>query len=277
MNRKTIVIAEIGENHIGNWQLVPSMIQAAAAAGADIVKFQSYFGADVAADDPEREWFTQVQLSNDRHFQFKALAEAAGIEFLSTPFSIERAQFLVEVLGLRKIKIASSEMLNWGLLDYLNGRVETLFLSTGLATLAEIQQAVAHLDRIPHLYILQCTTQYPCPEEEANLAVISTLKASFPQHHVGYSDHTLGLLAPVLAVALGAEVIEKHLTLDKSLPGTDHILSVTPTELAQLVAQIRSTETLLGGAEKQPTANEAQIRAFVRNRFPKVPAPTTAV
>ena len=269
MTRKTIVIAEIGENHIGDWDMARKMVVAAAEAGADIVKFQSYLGADVADDDPEREWFSKVQLPNVLHFELKTLAERLGVEFLSSPFSLNRARFLVEELGLQKIKVASSEMLNLALLDYLNTHVDTVFLSTGLATLDEVKKATMHLLDVEDLYILQCTTQYPCQLEEANIGVIATLRATFPNYHIGFSDHTIGIQAPVIAVALGAEVIEKHFTLDKSLPGTDHILSVTPEELRTMVHQIRDTELLLGSHDKNPTAGEANIIEFVRSRFPK--------
>src|SRR5262249_25390838 len=152
-------------------------------------------------------------------------------------------------------------MLNFSILDYLNGRVDWVFLSTGLATLEEIKLAVTHLDRVPHVCIMQCTTQYPCPPEQANLLVLPTLRNTFPHLQIGYSDHTIGTLAATLARALGAEVIEKHFTTDKSLPGTDHVLSADPAEMAQLVREIRATEVLLGDAEKRPTSAEQAIRA----------------
>lgn len=267
--RRTIVIAEIGENHIGRWDLARQMVVAAAAAGADIVKFQSYLGTEVEPNDAERQWFMDVHLPDEMHFELKRLAEEHGVEFMTTPFSLERARFVVERLGLRKVKVASSEMLNFRLLDYLNERTDTVFLSTGLADLGEVRQAVSHLGQVKDIYILQCTTQYPCPPDQANVAVIPTLRAAFPAHHVGYSDHTIGTVAPVAAVALGAEVIEKHFTMDKSLPGTDHVLSLTPDELRDMVRQIRQVEQLLGNSAKEPTAAEREIRDFVRRRFPK--------
>ena len=269
MARKTCIIAEVGENHIGDWDRAREMIVAVAGAGADIVKFQSYRGDEVAANDPEKDWFTEVQLSDELHFELKELAEQSGIEFLSAPFSLSRAKFLVEELGLTKIKVASSEMMNFALLDYLNGRVNTVFLSTGLANLSEVREAVTHLEEVNELCVLQCTTQYPCSPELANLGVISTLKHAFPEHSIGFSDHTIGILAPLVAVSCGASVIEKHFTLNKSLPGTDHVLSVTPEELSQMVEQIREVELLLGDSEKTPTDGEIEIREFVRSRFPK--------
>ena len=269
MSNRALIVAEIGENHGGDWQLARLMIREAAHAGADAVKFQSYLGSDVADSDPEKDWFTRVQLPDLIHFELKTYAEQCGVEFLSTPFSIGRARFLVEELGLRKMKVASSEMLNFAILDYLNGRVELALLSTGMATEDEIKVAVSHLDRVPHVCLMQCTTQYPCPVEQANLSVLPTLKKTFPNCQIGYSDHTVGIMAATLARALGAEVIEKHFTTDKTLPGTDHILSADPAEMAKLVHDIRTTEVLLGNPEKRPTAAEHAIKEIVRSRFPK--------
>ncbi len=269
MNNKALIIAEIGENHAGDWQLARHMITEAARSGADMVKFQSYLGSEVADGDPEKEWFTKVELPDRMHFVLKEHAEQYGVEFMSTPFSLGRARFLVEEVKLRKIKVASSEMLNFSILDYLNGRVDCVFLSTGLATLEEIKAAVSRLNRVPQVCLMQCTTQYPCPPEQANLSVITTLKRMFPHLQIGYSDHTIGTLAAKLARALGAMVIEKHFTTDKALPGTDHVLSADPAEMAELVRDIRAAELLLGNSDKQPTGGEQEIKTMVRSRFPK--------
>jgi N,N'-diacetyllegionaminate synthase len=268
-SRRVTVIAEIGENHLGDLGRAREMVVAAARAGADIVKFQSYRGADVAPDDEERDWFERVALSDAAHRELFELANREGVEFLSAPFTLERARFLVEGLGLRAVKVASSEMLNEPLLDYLDGRVETVFLSTGLADLAEVKHAVARLEHVSDVAVLHCVTQYPLPDADANLLAVRTLAEAFPTHRVGYSDHTIGAVAPILAVALGATVIEKHFTLDRSLPGTDHVLSLTPPELEQLVRDIRTSEALLGTPGKQPTQAELAIREAVRSRFPK--------
>jgi sialic acid synthase SpsE len=268
-SRHVTVIAEIGENHLGDLKRAREMVVAAAGAGADIVKFQSYRGEDVAPDDEEREWFEQVALSDAAHAELLELARSERVEFLSAPFTLERARFLVEELGLTAIKVASSEMLNRPLLEYLDGRVQTVYLSTGLAGLAEVEAAVARLEHVPDVAVLHCVTQYPLRDEDANLLAVRTLAETFPDCRVGYSDHTIGAVAPILAVALGATVIEKHFTLDRSLPGTDHVLSVTPPELEQLVRDIRTSEVLLGSPGKQPTAAELTIRDAVRSRFPK--------
>jgi N,N'-diacetyllegionaminate synthase len=267
--RHVTVIAEIGENHLGDIGRAREMVVAAARAGADLVKFQSYRGEDVAPDDEEREWFEQVALSDAAHVELLQVAHREGVEFLSAPFTLERARFLVEELGLRAIKVASSEMLNEPLLDYLDGRVETVYLSTGLADLVEVEAAVMRLQRVPDVAVLHCVTQYPLRDEDANLLAVRTLVEALPTHRVGYSDHTIGTLAPLLAVALGATVVEKHFTLDRSLPGTDHVLSVTPPELEQLVRDIRASEVLLGEPGKHPTQAEIAIREAVRSRFPK--------
>lgn len=269
MNQHTIVISEIGENHLGDMDMARRMIKESADAGADIVKFQSYRGADVHPDDPEREWFSKVELADDMHYELKTVAESLGVSFMSTPFTLERAKFLCEGLGLKIIKIASSEMLNLPLLDYVNQHVDTAFLSTGLSTLEEIETAVARLDRVDECHILHCCTQYPARDDQANLQAISLMRMAFPDYSIGYSDHTLGIEAAVAAVALGARVIEKHFTLDKDLEGTDHVLSATPVELREMVDRIRRVEILLGRPVKRPVPEEMEILDFVRNRWAK--------
>ena len=266
---RALLIAEIGENHAGDLQMARRLIAEAARAGADIVKFQSYRGMDVAVEDPERDWFGQVELSDAMHRELQATAEQGGVEFLSSPFTLERARYLCEDLGLSKIKIASSEMLNFPLLDYVNRRAQTVFLSTGMATLEEVRQAVSHLSQPETIYLLHCVTQYPAQDEETNLNAIPTLASAFPHCSIGYSDHTLGIDAPVAAVALGATVIEKHFTLAKNFPGTDHLLSATPEEFAEMTKRIRRVEAFKGNGLKEPTSGEREIRDFVRKRWRK--------
>jgi sialic acid synthase SpsE len=266
---RTIIITEIGENHLGDIGRAKKMIKEAAGAGADFVKFQSYLASEVSPNDPEIEWFRKVQLSDEAHRELKKHADNCGIEFLSAPFSLGRAKFLCESLGLRKIKIASSELLNYRLLDYVNKHADTVFLSTGMATMKEVKNSLKHLNKVKNCYILHCVTEYPAKPEHLNLNAIKTLKTAFPDFKVGYSDHTIGVQACLAAVALGAEVIEKHFTLDKSLPGTDHVLSVTPGELKELVKSVRELETMLGSHLKKPTADEERIKNVVRSRFPK--------
>ncbi len=211
----------------------------------------------------------RVALSDAVHHELAALARSEGVGFLSAPFTVERAQFLVEEMGLQAIKVASSEMLNLTLLDYLAQHVRTIYLSTGLADLNEVRLAVQRLHGIEEIVIMHCVTQYPLSDADANLRAIQTLAEAFPDRRMGYSDHTIGLLAPLLAVALGVTVIEKHFTLDRSLAGSDHVLSVTPSELTELINGIRRAELLLGSPEKRPVEGELEIRELVRSRFSK--------
>jgi len=262
------IIAEIGENHIGDVNIAKSLIEKAALAGADYVKFQSYRPETFRLDDPEYEWFKKVSLSDEAHFDLKEYAEKHGIRFLSSPFSVERAGFLIERLGLKEIKIASGVMLNIPMLDCINTKAETVFLSTGMATADEIKKSIKHLGNVPNLFILHCTTQYPCKDEEANLKAILGLKKTFPEYRIGYSDHTLGREACLAAAAVGAEVVEKHFTFDRNAKeGTDHILSVDPDELSKMVNSVRKIELLLGEEGKKPVSSEREIKEFVRNRF----------
>jgi sialic acid synthase SpsE len=270
MNQGSItVIAEIGENHLGNWALAKQMIDAAVDAGADIVKFQSYLGAEVQPGDPEKDWFTEVEVTDEVHFELKEYTESKGVEFLSSPFSLSRAKFLVEELKMNAIKVASSEMRNFGMLDYLNGKVDTVYLSTGLSTLEEVKESVSHLADVEDVCVMQCTTAYPCPDELANLGVIQTYLDAFPDRRVGFSDHTLGTLASIAAAAMGVSVIEKHFTLSKLLPGTDHVLSATPDELQHIAENVKRIGVLRGSAEKTPVGSEKEIIEFVRTRFVK--------
>ena len=267
-DKPVIVIAEIGENHLGNMKIAKQLIRQAAQAGADYVKFQSYKAGNFRKDDPEYKWFKKVSLSEDDHFQLKKHADKHKIKFLSSPFCLGCARFLCEKLGLEEIKIASGVMLNSGLLQYVNIHAKKVFLSTGMATLDEIGYALSYLKNVKDIAILHCVTQYPCRDEEANLRAITTLKERFPKYAIGYSDHTVGTEACLSAVALGAQVIEKHFTFDKKAKeGTDHILSVTADELKTMIASIRKIEAQLGSREKEPTKSERSIIQFVRNRF----------
>ncbi len=263
-----IIIAEIGENHLGDMGLAKKLIKQAAGSEADYVKFQSYKPETFRPQDPEYEWFKKVSLSDEAHFMLKDYSETCGIKFLSSPFSLERARFLCERLGLKEIKVASGVMLNFPLLDYLNKHAEIVFLSTGMATLKEIKTSLLHLKKIKKCYLMHCVTQYPCKDEEAGLSAINVLKKEFPDYGIGYSDHTIGYLASLAAVTLGAKVIEKHFTFDKNeKEGTDHIFSVNSCELKILVKEAKRIGLLLGKAAKAPTFGEKKIKKFIRNRF----------
>lgn len=266
--KQVIIIAEIGENHIGDMGLARRLIRQAAGAGADYVKFQSYKPENFSRDDPEYAWFKKVSLSDKAHFKLQEYAKKCKIKFLSSPFSLERARFLCEGMGLKEIKIASGMLLNFLVLDYINTRAHTVFLSTGLATIAEVKKALAHLKKVRKCYVLHCVSQYPCRNQDANLLAISKLQEEFPALEIGYSDHTAGSLAALAAVSLGAKVIEKHFTFDRNAKeGTDHIISLEAKELSELACRIREIEVLLGKPEKSPCRAEKKLIDFIRNRF----------
>lgn len=265
---QTIFIAEIGENHLGDMTIARSLIHEAARAGADYVKFQSYNAACFHPSDPEYDWFKKVSLSDDDHFLLKKTAREEGIAFLSSPFSVERAQFLKERLSEESVKIASGVMLNEKLLTYVNQNFTRVFLSTGMATIPEIEYALSFLKRVPELFLLHCTTQYPCEDHDVNLLALEALRDTFPDIPIGYSDHTIGTVAILGSVSLGARVVEKHFTFDtQATEGTDHLLSLDRDMLRALIADIRRLEKMRGVCAKQPTESERSIINFVRNRF----------
>jgi len=262
-----IVIAEVGENHCGDWDRAKELIRVAARSGADFVKFQLYDADDVAKNDPEREWFYRVQLDNKMWEELAALAIREGIRPLCTPWGVEKAR-IIHTVTPEAIKIASFHISDASLLRYVNQNFETVFISTGMATMDEIEAAVSLLDRVKTLYLLHCVSEYPLVPENVNLLVMSTLRERFGSRvRVGYSDHTIGIFTSVIAVAMGAEVIEKHITMSKSLEGTDHVLSADPDELTELVRQVRLVEVLKGCHEKRMTPQEMQMQRFMRERF----------
>jgi len=267
--KRIITIAEVGENHTGDMNIAKELIKQAASCGADYVKFQSYKPENFKENDPELEWFRRVSLSDESHFKLRDYAKKYKIKFMSSPFSLERAKFLCEKLRLKEIKIASGIMLNFNILDYVNKHADMVFLSTGMATVKEIRLALSHLKKVKNCYILHCVTQYPCKDEEVNLRAILLLRKKF-KLPIGYSDHTIGIEACITAVALGAEVIEKHFTFDKKcLDGTDHILSATRDEFGKMVRETKRVAKMLGKEKKSPTKGEKKILDFVRKRFLK--------
>ena len=266
MPKKITLIAEVGENHLGNINLAKKMILQAKKSGADYVKFQSYNQKCLKKKDPEYKWFKKVALSDQDHFELKKFSQIKKIKFMSSPFSLERARFLCEHLKLNTIKIASGKMVDINLLKYLNKKCKIVYLSTGLSKISEIKKSLNLLSNI-EVKILHCVSEYPLKYENANLLAIEVLKKKFPNYSIGYSDHTIGNLAALTAVALGATIIEKHFTLNKNLKGTDHILSATEKELAEIRKGIDNISLLLGKRKKVPTKKEKKILNFVRNRF----------
>lgn len=264
---RTLVIAEIGENHLGDMAIARELIAASAEAGADYAKLQLYDASRTAPDDPERDWFFRVQLTGDNVAELAVYARSVGIRPLCTPWDVSAASVIFS-LGIPEMKIASFHIVDLDLLRFVNNRATTVFLSTGMSSLKEIEAAVDCLPDVQNLYLLHCVSEYPLPVENVNLRMIDILQRMFGHRAgIGYSDHTTGILAPVAAVARGAKVIEKHVTLDKSFEGTDHILSATPLELKTMIEQIQLVEAMLGTGEKVLTPAEQANQAFLRERF----------
>ncbi len=284
---RCFVIAEAGVNHNGDEQLALALVETAARCGADAVKFQTFSADKLVRPGAEKaEYQKQATGAGDQYAMLKALemspalhrrlfarCSELGIEFMSTPFDEQAADFLLD-LGMQRIKIPSGEITNTPFLAYLAEKGRPLILSTGMANLEEIREAVAVIRAAREragltaplaeaMTILHCTSNYPAQCGDVNLRAMHTI-AQATGLPVGYSDHTLGLAVSTAAVAMGAVVIEKHFTLDRALPGPDHQASLSPEELAQLVRQIRDVEQALGLPEKQPTASELPVRALVR-------------
>ena len=270
---KTIVIAEIGENHFGQWDLCKGLTTEAARRGAAIAKFQTYKADQVPPDHPEREWFELVAMPEGVHYEMQEHCGGLGIRFLSSPFSVGAARFLVEDLKCEEIKVASRMLVYPPMLDFLNDhsdQVKTVYLSTGMATMAEIREGLRHLDKIKKVYLLHCVSLYPTEDAEAELRCLTTLQREFPGFSIGYSDHTRGIDACLAAVALGAEVLEKHFTYNARMPGSDHEGGMTPDDLAEMVKRIGRLEQMLGSGKKAPTPREKEILPAMRGSWAEV-------
>lgn len=288
-----LIIAEIGECFNGDLSLAKELIRVAKEAGCDYAKFQTLDARKIAKDDPEAEWFLKVALGQEQIRTLYDYGTDVGIPVLFTPENTATATWLYE-LGLKAVKIASSCLVDEALLSYVNGRFETVFLSTGMGSLSEVNHAVGCLNQVPSLYILHCISEYPTGplleqrglqplvHKDMHLNMMKMLMAVFPQHRIGYSDHTVSILAPVVAAAAGAAVIEKHITLDRQTPiinyregkeylGTDHVLSLEPDELKEMVKQIREVETMFGPWRWERTDAEKLLKEFLRGRFQTEP------
>ena len=299
----TYIIAEAGVNHNGSLELAQKLVYAAKDAGADAVKFQTFRAVALASSAAPKaayqqrlteagsqlEMLRKLELNREAHETLLTLARELGLAFLSTPFDLGSLRLLDE-LGLTTIKLPSGELTNAPLLFETARRGKQVILSTGMSSLGDVEDALSFLalgylepDAAPSLAaagdayasakararleanvsLLHCTTEYPAPFEDVNLSVLGTLRAAFGLR-VGFSDHTPGLAAAVGAVALGARVIEKHLTLDRTLPGPDHQASLEPAEFAALVTAVRQVEQALGSPVKLPTVSERPNRAVAR-------------
>jgi N,N'-diacetyllegionaminate synthase len=273
------VIAEAGVNHNGCLDSARRLIDAAAEAGADAVKFQTFQTEQlVTADAPKADYQQQatggdesqfvmlkrLELGESAHRELITHAAARGLIFLSTPFD-EASADLLEALDLPAFKIPSGEVTNLPFLAHLARKGRPMILSTGMSTLAEVETAVAAIAQggNPPLALLHCVSCYPTEPADVNLRAMETMRAAFPVP-VGFSDHTLGSEIALAAAALGACVIEKHLTLDKAWPGPDHAASLEPAELAALVRGIRHVEAALGHGRKEPAPAESNTAAVAR-------------
>jgi N-acetylneuraminate synthase len=302
----TYIIAEAGVNHNGSLDMARRLIDAAASAHADAVKFQTFRAENLVTRAAPKAQYQQrttggagsqfemikaLELAPEDHRTLKAHAERAGLEFLSTPFDEESLALLTRELGLRTIKVSSGDLTNAPLLLAIGREAGEVILSTGMATLAEVEAALGVLaygflggspadasrgafERayasvegqaalVDRATLLHCTTEYPAPMDEVNLQAMVTMAEAFGLR-AGYSDHTKGAHVAIAAVALGATVIEKHFTLDRDLPGPDHKASLEPQELRDLVSVIRDVERALGDGIKRPTDSEWKNRDVAR-------------
>jgi len=281
MINRTLIIAEAGVNHNGDLNLAKQLVDAAAVAGADWVKFQT-FNADhlvtrmakkadyqtQSTDNKEsqHEMLCRLELTEAMHHELIAHCKTRNIGFLSTGFDIESVDLLVS-FGQERFKIPSGEITNLPYLRHIGQLGKTVILSTGMSTLGNIEAAIDVLEQAgtprAKLTVLHCTTEYPTPMAEVNLRAMQSIKTAFGVA-VGYSDHTQGIEVAIAAVAMGATVIEKHFTLDRNLPGPDHQASLEPAELTAMVTAIRNIEVALGDGIKRLTSSEARNRPVVR-------------
>ena len=273
------IIAEAGVNHNGSLETAKLLVEKAAWAGADAVKFQTFKAKNIISPSapkaayqhkitPEKEtqyeMIKRLELDEAAHFKLIEHCKNCEIEFLSSPFDLEGIDLLSD-LGLKKIKIPSGEITNYPLLEKIGELNKDIFLSTGMSTLEEINEAVNIFERAgtpqKKITILHCNTEYPTPFCDVNLRAMQTIKKAFTDICVGYSDHTTGIEVAIAATAMEATVIEKHFTIDRTMRGPDHSASVEPEEFKNMVAAIRNIELAMGNGIKKPSASEqANIR-----------------
>ncbi|EOX5591863.1 N-acetylneuraminate synthase [Campylobacter upsaliensis] len=277
--KKVLIIAEAGVNHNGDINLAKKLIEQAAKAGADVVKFQTFKANScvsvsakkakyqletTAKEESQLEMIEKLELSYESHFELMKHCKKHGIAFLSTPFDLESVEFL-RGLDLPYFKIPSGEITNFPYLKAVAKCKKKVLLSTGMANLGEIEAALEILRKngTRNITLLHCNTEYPTPFEDVNLNALKTLKEAF-KLEVGYSDHTEGIVASLGAVALGAVVIEKHFTLDKTMEGPDHRASLEFEELKALCKGIRELEKALGSGIKKASKSEAKNKIIAR-------------
>lgn len=276
------IIAEAGVNHNGKLDLALKLCDAAKEAGVDAVKFQTwktenivtksagmatYQEENTGKEQSQYELLKALELSYPVFDQIDAYCRKIGIQFLSTPDEEESLDYLLS-LNLPFLKIGSGEVTNIPYLRTIGSKHQKVILSTGMSTLSDVEYAYNTLlvSGAREVALLHCTTNYPCPYNEVNLQAMQTLKSAF-KCQVGYSDHTLGIEVPIAAVAMGAEIIEKHFTLDKNMEGPDHKASLDPQELKQMVTSIRNIEQAMGDGIKRPNASEQKNAEVVLKRI----------
>ena len=269
-NSNCVIIAEAGVNHLGDLKLAENLISSAAKAGADIIKFQTYKAKDLTTKDAPRFWKwdgeikkegTQYdsysildQFGKNEHISLKLLCEKYDIEFMSTPFSIEAAEMLIDI-GMEAFKVASCDITNLPFLKKLAEFNKPIFLSTGASNIKEIKKAVEAIKTINpknYLCIMHCILCYPTEYKDANLMMINDIKNNFPDVLIGLSDHTIGIQSCLASIPLGSRVIEKHYTIDKTLPkSADHWLSIDTNELSLLKKYSKNILDSLGQSKKK--------------------------
>lgn len=271
MEHAVYIIAEAGVNHNGSLKLAKELAKKAKEAGADAVKYQTFVAERLVKKDAQKaeyqkemtgaresqlEMLKKVELSYDEFRELKEYCDTIGIEFLSTPFDQESIEFLDE-LGISIFKVPSGEVTNLPYLERIAQKGKKIIMSTGMCEVEEIEEALEILQAngAKDVVLLHCNTEYPTPYRDVNLRAMQMLKDEF-EVAVGYSDHTAGIEIPIAATALGAEVIEKHFTLDKTMEGPDHKASLEPDELKNMVEAIRNIEVALGDGVKRPSESE---------------------
>lgn len=274
-----MIIAEAGVNHNGDINVAKRLVDVAAEAGADIVKFQTFIAEGLVTKNAKKAEYQmtttektesqfamlkKLELTSEMHKELIYYCEEKNIAFLSTPFDFDSID-LLEELGMELYKIPSGEITNLPYLRKIGATKKKVILSTGMSTLQEIKDAIAVLKEsgCPEVSVLHCNTQYPTPMQDVNLNVLRSLKEELDVE-VGYSDHTLGIEVPIAAVALGATIIEKHFTLDKTMEGPDHKASLEPQELKAMVQAVRNIEQAMGKDKKEPTESERKNMAVAR-------------
>jgi len=281
LNDNVFIIAEAGVNHNGDLNLAFKLVDAAKKAGADSIKFQTfrtekimtkfanlanYQKKNTGSQSFQYEMIKKLELSYQEFIKLKEYCDITKIMFLSTPDDEDSLDFLVNELKIPIIKIGSGELTNLSFLKKIAAKNRPVIMSTGMSNLGEIEDALNTINIINpniEIYVLHCTTNYPTSFDEVNLKAMVTIGRAF-KIPVGYSDHTLGIEVPIAAVAMGAKIIEKHFTIDKSLSGPDHKASLEPGELKKMVEAIRNIEIALGNGIKKANKNEIKIMKVVR-------------